>query len=328
MATQVQTNGKGGKPAPVVAAKGGKQGDKPTEPAKVVVPILKAGALSTDVGPFVVKNWHQANIDEDKAKELMASAASKRYDLLAQLTAAIVKAAKSDKTIDLTATVKGGPEGTKAMALLNDQLYLALGIKHVVTVGKGDKAVPKLAYAPSVASFFPSASDDKSSIEAKRKATLRSNLSHSVKKCAMAALGIIERGINATVDKKAGTLLLSGPAIKKEFGQDKVHLNERQTIDGKKEGEKIELKQKPSFTAIADLAAKSHGKDLRRGTNTRGRGGPAGSGTTLIDPVKALEALASSVVKACEAIKQPNDKQIDALEKMQNAIEKVLDNRE
>lgn len=293
--------------------------------------IVNPKALSVDVGPYVVKNWATANQDQAKAEELISAANRKKYDLSARMTMAIVKASKADKSIDLTATVKYGPEGTKAMSVLNDQIAQALGLKVVKVVTKGNTTTNKLEYAPEVASYFPRAGLDPESVEGKAAATLRSNLSHTLKKCAMAALAINERGITAKADAKSGTLLLSGPAIKKEFGADSVKLDEKQTVENtKKGGDPIKLKQRPSFTAIADLAAQDHGSALRRGSNTRGKGaapGKSGSGTTLIDPLKALNELAQVVVKTCERFAKtpPTDEQRKPLEMMQNALAEVLD---
>lgn len=301
---------------------------KKEEETKAIVPVLKAGALSTDVGPFVVKNWATSIADTEKGEELIASANKKRYDLNAKLTLAIVKAAKADKSIDLTATTKMGPEGTKAMSLLNDQLYLALGIKVAVKKGKGDKQAETLVYAPSVASYFPARGESEEA--ARPKKTLRSNLSHTLKKCSQAALAVIERGITAKYDTAEGTLLLSGPSIKKDFGVDKVHLNEKQKVPGKKEGETIELKEKPSFTAIADMAARDHGTALRRGSNTRGKnavgGDKKGSGASLINPLDALKQMSASVIKICESFKKtpPSDEQRKLLEAMADAIDAVV----
>lgn len=288
------------------------------KPAKAVavVPELKKSALSVDFGPVLVAGLARVNDDLEKATFLVAGANKKRYDLLAGATHNIMKAARADSSIDLTAALKQGPDGSKAKATLNDQIYLALGIKHVVTVTKGNATIKKLNYHPSVAQYFPSSSDVKGTPEANAKATLRTNLATQLAKCELAALGIIERGIDAKMDKKEGTLLLSGPAIKKEFGASSVLLNEKQKVqDGKKE---ITLTQKPSFAAIAALSAKAHGLEMKRGR-------AAGGGASIISPEKALAELANSVVTACERIKQPNDEQIKSLEKMRSAIDKVLD---
>lgn len=304
---------------PNTAATGDKAKAKATA-AVAVIPQINSKALSKDVGPYVAKNWNTANTDEEKADALRAGAQKKKYLLLASMTEAIVKAAKNDKSIDLKATVMQGPEGTKAMAALNDQLNLALGFKEVVSVTKGNTTTQKLVWASSIADLMPKPGEKDS-----RKDTLRSNLSHAMKKCAMGALAINERNITAKVDKAEGTLLLSGPSIKKEFGQDKVLLNEKQKIPGKKEGQTIELKAKPSFTAIADMAASDHGKELRRGSNTRGKGGKIGSGTTVLDSGAVITQLADSVVKACERIKEPTEVQQKQLERMADAIAKVLE---
>lgn len=302
------------------AAKAAKAKGTTNEPkeVKAVIPVIKKGALSVDVGPIVIAGLAKAYDDEDKAKQLMAGVDSKRYDLLAQLVLGIAKAAKADGSIDLKATVMSGSDGSKAMGLLNDQLGLALGFKEVKTVVKGDTKAEKIVYSEKVRHFFPMPGEDKNDAAVQRKATLRSNFVHMLKKASMTALNVIERKIDVKMDKAAGTLLISGPEVKKQFGAASVHLNEKQTVKNAKTGEEQKLTQRPSFTALATQAAIAHGKAVKTGSNTRGQG------QQLTNPTAALQGLSKAVVKACENIQQPNDKQIEALEAMQSAIETTL----
>jgi len=300
------------------AGKTGEEGAKGT--AKVAVPgrvvaTVNAKALSVDVGPRVIAGLAQAYSDEAKAHDLMRGVQAKRYDLMASTTEAIVKAAKVDKTIDLTAVFAGD---AKRMNTLNDQLGLALGVREVRSFenAQGVKQ-DRIVYAKAVAKFFPSPSDAKNSDEARRKGTLRSNFVHMLKKCTQAAVAIIERKIDMEVDKETGTLLLSGPAIRKQFGSDEVLLNEKQTVG---EGDSaVKLIEKPSFTALAAAAGTDHGAAVKRGTNTRS----AKIGTNKPDAL-VLE-LAKGMIAALGKLKKENvtDKVREVLDSVQSAIDKV-----
>lgn len=296
--------------------KGKPLGEKRKEPATAIIPVIKKGALSVDVGPMVIAGLARVRQDEEKANEVLRSVDSKRYDLLATLTAGIVKAAKADQSIDLASAFKEGADGAKAATLLNDQLGIALGFRHVVTVG--DKQ--RVDYTAKVAEYFPNKTLGTESEEYKKRSTFRSNFLHTLKKCVMAACGLVERKIDMKYDKKAGTLAISGPEVKAQFGQATVLLNEKQKVtDGK--GKETTLKEKPSFTAIAAKAAVAHGKQIHRGSNTRGAAGQA-----LANPALALKALCAGMVKACAGIKGVPSADIKtALESAREAIDKVLD---
>lgn len=295
----------------------------PTPKAVAVIPSIKKGALSKDVGPLAIKTLAQVFDDEAKVAQLAHGAEKSRHIVMANLTQAIVKAAKADQSIDLTATVASGDKAAKAMGTLNDQLGIALGFREVVTVGEGDKAKQKIVWAKSVAQFFPVQGDDKDAPEVKRKNTFRGNFVTLLKRCGMTALGIIERNIETSVDKKAGTLMLSGPEIKKQFGTPSVLLNEKQTVQNAK-GDDVKLTEKPSFTAIAAKAAVDHGKVINRTSNTRG------SQQTLANPGLALDGICTSMVQALDRLKAPNvtKAQIASVKKVESAIETWLTNND
>lgn len=300
------TKGKGGKPEPTKAVQ-----------AVVIIPSINKGALSTDVGPRVIVGLAKAYNDEQQAKQLLAGVDAKRYDLLGETTMAIVKAAKADKSIDLNVSFGADKVGKNR---LGDQLRLALGISEVVTVGKGDTAKKKIAYATAVKDYFPQPGENKDSEIYKRKNTLRTNFSHILTKCTQTAAGILERGIDAKMDKKAGTLMLSGPEIKKQFGASSVHLNEKQVVQNGKTA--VELTAKPSFTAIQAKAAERHGKVLHRGSNTRGVSAQLGE-KGLDGAVEAVcKSLVSIIAKLGDKI---SDKSKAALEGARSALDKVLD---
>lgn len=301
------------------ATKGAKpEGVKAEEkaPAREVVSI-KSGALSVDVGPNVLAGLAKAYDSELKANAIMMEVESKRYDLLAQLTAAIVKAAKADETIDLS--VAFSTDNKKALNVLNDQIGLALGYREkVMTTDAGGNEIPRIQIAKAAAKFL--ASDpklDKESPQAKRLNTLRTNFAHTVKKCIMAASGIIEKDITFKPDA-SGTLQISGPEVKKAFGVESVLLNEKQMLPSEGDAEPVKLAQKPSFTALARMGAEAAGKVLA----VRPQTGIAGAAT---DPGKLVQDIAKSLANACSKLKLPADDETKrALSVALSAIDKVL----
>jgi hypothetical protein len=275
--------------------------------AFVPAPVINAKALSVDVGPRVIAGFMENASKEAEANKLLSGIASKRYDLLQQLTMGVYKAAKADKSINLAAYFSGD---NKLVNAENDKLGIALGFRKVVTAGEGDKARERVVLHPDVAKLFPGA-EVKDTPEYKRRATVISNFLHSLKKCAQAAEGIIQKDIKATIDKSSGTLKLSGPEIKTTFGEDSVLLNEKQTLG---EGDKKKkLLAKPSYTAIADIGARAHNKVMKVRKDSR-----AGA----VDPVLAFVTVCDQLVIAIGKLgDKPDDKQVKALANVQNAIE-------
>jgi hypothetical protein len=313
VATQAKT-GKASKASgkPPVAAKAAPNGKategKKKEASTAVIPVLKPGAISVDIGPRVISGFMQVADTEAEANKLFAGAASKRYDMLAQLTAGIVKAAKADKTIDLGAYFS---KDNKRVNAENDKLGIALGFRSVVTIGEGDSAKQRVVLAPAVAKLFPGGSDTKGTAEAKRKATVMSNFLHTFKKCAQAAEGIIAKDIKMTVDKDSGTLRLSGPAVKTTFGENSVLLNEKQTVG---EGDKAKkLAAKPSFTAVANLGAQEHGVVMKVRKDSRAQ---------AVDPVLSFVSVCKALTEAIGKLgDKPDSRQTEALRTVQNAID-------
>ncbi len=295
-------------PAPKKAAA------KAPAPAKEVATV-KASALSVEVGPAILAGLDKTYKDESKAREIMEGVESKRYDLLSQATLAIVKAAKADDSIDLSAAFSGD---AKKMNLLNDQIGLALGFREVTETApnKDGVTLKRIGYSKAAAKFFPTAKDDKKAPETVRKATLRSNFLHLIKKCEQAAAGIIDKGLTVSADKASGTLQLSGPAIEKQFGSKSVLLNEKQTVgDGEAA---VKLKEKPSFTAIARMGAEAAGKTL----TTRKQSGVS---SNAVDPDTAIASLCKSLTDAIAKINgKPTEKMKTALTGAQSAIAKAL----
>lgn len=282
------------------------------KPEKVIATV-KAGAMSAEVGPKVLAGLSESYVKEAQANKLIQEVEGKRFDLLAQLTQGIIKAAKADDTINLSATFG---DDKKAMALLNDQLGLALGFREVTTVGEGDKAVKKIGYAKAVLKYFPSPKDDKAAPETMKKATLRTNFLHMLKKCAQAASAAVESGMTVKKDDATGTLMISGPEVVKKFGQDSVLLNDKLTVRDDK-GE-TKLKEKPSFTALARMGAEAHGKTLQTRKDSR-------VNTGAVDPDTAMLSICNSLIAGIGKLKKPIAAKVqEALKSVQSAVDKAL----
>lgn len=302
------TDTKGEKPANTAP-----KAEKKAKPVKELVTVT-SGALSLDVGPAVIAGLAKSYEQEQKANQIMQAVESKRYDLLSQTTAAIVKAAKADDSIDLSAAFSGD---TKKMNVLNDQLGLALGFREVQeATDAGGNVIKRIGTAKAVAKFFPGPSDAKDSEAYKRKNTLRTNWLHTVKKCAQAASGLIETKTEFVQDKATGTLQITGPEVKKTFGQETVLLNEKVTVG---EGDTVvKLTKKPSFTAVADMGAKAAGKVLEKRKDSR-------VASNAVDPAVAIQTIAKSLSEACGKLKLPADDATKrALSIALTAIDKVL----
>lgn len=268
-------------------------------------------AMSVDVGPIVVAGFADWTQGDTELRSKMQELSGKRYDLLQKLTMGVRKAAENDDNIDLA--VYFGAD-SKAISAMNDRLGVALGIRVAKIVGEGDKAKQKIEYAPEVLSYFPSKEDGPEQ-KAKKK-TLQSNFLHALKKCAQAAEGMISNNIVAKEDKKTGTMLISGPSVKKEFGVDSVLVNEKQKIEGKK-GETVTLKAKPSFTQLASMGARKHGTELAKRKDSRVQ-------QVAVDQTKLLEETVKTLVSLAGKIEQPTDKQIKLLDKAFSAIAQCL----
>ena len=276
-------------------------------PANAMI-VLNKNALSTDVGPMVLASLAKAEADDEKAAALKQEAGAKRYDALTNLTLACVKAAKADETINLAAIFG---EDAKTKNLLFKQIRLATGLEEIKAFGKGEQQVMKQVTAASVEKYFPSKKDAKDSDEYRRKQTFRTNFTHQLTKSIQAACGIIDHKMEAKADKSSGTLLLTGPAVEKAFGTESVLLDEKQKV---REGDKdVTLKVKPSFSAIANLGAQSHGKVTQQRSQS-------GNTSTPVDADTAVVSMCSEMVKLVNKLVKVTDKQKKALESVVNAI--------
>jgi hypothetical protein len=255
-ATQVQNNGK-----PQVAPQAVPQ------TAGSVIPHINPKAMQKDLGPRVIRMF--AGIDEAKSEveRLRREIGQKNYDAIALLTEGVFKVAIADNNVALADHFS---EDEKRKQVLNEQLYLALGMKEVIPVGTGDSKVNKVVWAKANADFLPQYGEPTDTPEYERKNTFRTNLSKQLNKAIGAALDIQKRKITAKYDEEKRTLVISGPEVKKQFGVESVALNERihQGVPGT-DGNPTKLLEKPSFTSLYNSAAKAEGKVIRTGSNDR-----------------------------------------------------------
>lgn len=286
-----------------------KKAGKAPAKAVTIVPIA-AKALSRDVGPKAIAALSRAKDDEDKALKVLDGVATTRYDIIANVTMAIVKAAKIDKNIDLAVSFSGDK---KKMNELQNQLGIVLGTREIKSTQDGTNVMQRVVHSDAVAKLFNSAGDKKDSPEYARKETLRNNWVTLVKRGAQAACGIIDNDLTATHDKKGGTLRISGPAIKANFGADSVLLNENTKQGGDKP-----LTAKPSFTAIRALGGAKHDAAVPRKSNTRGK---TTSTPKPVDPDTAFQAIAGQLLMAIGKFSGPLEgKTKEAAEMVKNAV--------
>lgn len=280
-----------------------------------IVPLAKS-ALSLDVGPSCLALLDKARADHATATELMKGVESSKFTIISKVTLAIVKAAKNDKNINLAAVYSGD---NKLMNELQNQLGIVLGTRMLKEVKDGETSMTRVVPTPAVADFFPAAGEKKDTPEYARKDTLRSNWTTLVKRAAGAACGVIDKGMKAEMDKKSGTLMLSGPAVKTQFGADKVLLNENISQVSKDKP----LKARPSFTAIRDMGAVLHDAAPIGGkSNTRTGGqGQTTAAPKPVDPDVAFQSMASGVAMALGKFAGPLEgKTKEAAEMLLNAL--------
>jgi hypothetical protein len=332
------------KTAPVVPPKAAPKGapeDAANKAGSSGVLQLRKSALSTEVGPRVINALYgfEQRVNELSA-EMHELKGSKRYEQLSAITLAIVKAAKAEHKIDLSAAFSGDP---KKIGLLNNQLGIALGFREVKS-SEPDKAgvsYDVVVTSQAVKDAFPMPGEtEKNCADFKRKNTFRANFLTQLKKCAQAAFAIIDEKIEAKYDDKAGTMQISGPAVRKAFGQERVVLDERKTIGT---GDtKVELNDKPSFQALANIGAAAAGAATvqtpsgtpgSRGNKTGTVGGAAAQDAEAKAQTTGKLSLNKAVVSICRSLRETLDKcdkladeTIAALEELQNAIEVKLEN--
>lgn len=275
---------------------------------KYEIATVKAGALSTDVGPKVLSMFLGVDRAQVQIDQLRRDSMAKGYEMLSLLTQGIMHAAENDDNIDLAAYFK---EDRAAINRTGEQLRIALGISEVTELSDGVKKLTETSAA--------------SKMWSKMTKTQRTNFSTMVKKCAQSALGLIDMGADVEYDDKAHTLLIEGPKVAKAFGQGQVLLNEKQTIvDGDK---KVTLAMKPSFQKLADIAKVSRGITPVKRADSR-PGGAGGTGGIDYTKDGAFTQLAKTVVSTIEKLPTPpSSAVVTALKSIQNAVGVVLNKR-
>jgi hypothetical protein len=298
---------------------------------------VKRSALSVDVGPRVIHAlWNNSSREMEITDELNQLQGRKQYEQLSQLTMAIIKAARADKSIDLSVLYEGEK---KAMEKLNNQLGIALGFREVKSEpDKNGVVYESVVTSASVGDCFPMPGEtETNTTDFNRKRTFRSNFLTQLKKCAMGAHSAIEQNIDVKFDEKAGTLLISGPAVKKHFGQERVLLDERKTV-GLGDA-RVELSEKPSFTSLGHIGAAALGVASVTGAgNHRTRqagtvGGTLAAGAAKAAEVTGKESLDAAILTICKSLRTALEKTkelsknaVAALEETKNAIEVRLAN--
>jgi hypothetical protein len=285
--------------------------------------VVKKSACSLDLGPSIVSQWAT---DERRKSEITSElnliTGTKRRDLITQLTLGIVKAAKGDDTIDLSLAFSGDP---KQQGKLNNLLGIALGFRTVVTSAPDKTGVSydTVVSAPAVKEFFPMPGEtEANTTDYRQKLNFSKNFLAQLKKCAGAAQAIIDQDVEAHYDKKLGTMVISGPAVKKRFGQESVVINEAKSIG---EGNaKVELNEKPSFQALAVWGGETVGADNK--ASAAGTPGSRGTkpGTIAGGQVKAAEEKLkttkpdAAVVSVCKIL-------VSAIEKYEGEITEEME---
>jgi hypothetical protein len=283
---------------------------KPMAKDTKAVGFVLANAISADVGEKALANLKGAMETDAEISDLTFQSDKKKYLTLALMTDAFVKAAKADKRIDLGDVLKDG----KTWGVLREKLEVVMGVR---IINRSEDGAEKITLAPWTKPYLVQTGENKSNCETYQdKDTFRSNFQRQVKNAAGAAHAIVEKGIVAKLDEKIGTLLLSGPAIKKHFGNvEEVALNERKNVDIN--GKNVTLNNKPSFKEIGNIA---------KGTGVGTGAGAPGQGAQVTE--KSITAHVNSLIASLGKVKNIGDGLAKALEELSEKIEEVLVERE
>lgn len=270
------------------------------------VGFVLANAISADVGEKAFVNMKSSMEVDDEISTLAFQNDKKKHLTLALMTDAFVKAAKSDKRIDLGDVLKDG----KIWGVLREKLEVVLGVR---VINRADDGAEKIGLAAWTKNYLVQSGENKSNCETYQdKDTFRSNYQRQLKWAAAAAHGIVEKGIVSKLDEKIGTLLLSGPAVKKHFGSDEVKLDEKKSIEVN--GKTVQLNNKPSFAEIGRIA--------RGGSVSAGK---TGEGAQVTE--KSITAHVNSLITSLGKVKNIGDGLAKALETLSETIEDVLEAR-
>ena len=278
-----------------------------------LVPMPKAGALSTDVGMIALNHLAALATDEQMIDELRTGKESHRGKAQVLLAIACWKAGVADKSINLVHAVNGNKSQKN---LLGKQIRLALGL---MVSGSGKTVLTPEANAALNA--VPG--DDARTL--KRKKSIRANFATMLTKSMRVALHAVEN--NLVVKEEHGFLRLadskkSGGAMAKHFGEASVLLNEDQNVPvldkkGKPTGAVKPLKVLPSFTEVVRAVGKSHGVEIVPRVDSR---------VTAVDAVKHIVEVAGNLQKAINNLPaEVPEEVVKALEALRNAIDERID---
>ena len=279
-----------------------------------VIPHVNPKAMQKELGPKIIRMF--AGVEEAKGEleRLRREIGNKNYDAIALLTEGVYKVAIVDSNVALADHFAGDD---KRKQVLNEQLYLALGIKEVIQVGSGDTKVNRVVWSKANADYLPQYGEPTDTPEYERKNTFRTNLSKQLNKAIGAALDIQKRKIVAKYDDEKRTLVISGPEVKKQFGVEQVALNERinQGVPGT-DGNPTKLLEKPSFTALYNNAAKAEGLTVRSGSNDRTK-------KVITDPSAVIVEIGTTMLNALGRVNEPEELSKPATEVLQKIADKL-----
>ncbi len=283
-----------------------------------VIPHVNPKALQREVGIEVVKLFARAEQAKSDLEELRNEINSKNYEAIGKLTQGVLFVAKNDSNVNLADHFA---QDDKRKRMLNETLYLALGMKEVIKVGTGTAQTDKVVWSRALKDYLPQYGEPQDTKDYERKNTFRTNLAKQLNKAAGAALDMQKRKINAKFDPSQGTLVIEGPEVKKQFGVESVALNEKlaQGVEGS-DGKKSNLKEKPSFTALYNNAAKAEGLPVKSKTNDR-------TSKVIADPSAAIVEMSTLWLNVLgrattETLTKPA---IEALEKIRDRIDALID---
>jgi hypothetical protein len=278
-----------------------------------LVPMPKAGALSTDVGMIALNHLSALASDEQMIDELRSGTKNHRGKAQVLLAIACHKAAVADKSINLTHALTGDKS---QKGVLGKQIRLALGL--MVSAGGKTVLTPE---ANAALNAMPG--DDARVL--KRKKSIRANFSTMLTKSMRVALYAVENGL--AVKEEDGILRLadtkkSGGAVAKHFGEASVLLNEDQNapvLDKKGKPTSVikPLKALPSFTEVIRALGKTHGVEVVSRKDSR---------VTAVDAVKHIVEVAGNLQKALNNLPaEIPEEVVKALDSLRNAIEERID---
>ena len=244
------------------------------------------------IGPEVLKLISDFQRSEAKIAKLGEQVVRNKYETAAKLTQAVYQIAHDNSNLDLEAFYSG--DKTKVNNL-TDQLRILLGVQEVKEVktksASGRSTVrKKLVYTPAVKSYFPKpgmSKEEKAKPDNKRKASIASNFSQSLKMAGKAVLGMLEHNAIPEYSAEHATLIVKGAPKMIAGATSEPVVLKGETQEGAETSASIK-----SFTRLADDA---HGV----APATKGRESkPADVANAALKSEDAFGALCNSLVIA------------------------------